>query len=86
VAFLVPLLEEPHHPEAHGDDRVDMRPTLFSDWRQRDQRPGRALDLFSPSSSGASIVASGRAEKVEDVAFVSLTMPTMFWQSHRLFI
>jgi hypothetical protein len=29
-----------------------------------------SFDLFSLSSSGASIVASGPAEKVEDVTFV----------------
>lgn len=34
--------------------------------------------LFSPSSSSASIVASGRAEKGDDVAFVPLAMPIMF--------
>jgi multiple antibiotic resistance protein len=36
------------------------------------------FDLFSPSSSGASIVASGSDNKDEDVAFVPLAMPIMF--------
>src|SRR6266478_3633318 len=36
------------------------------------------FDLFSPSSSGASIVAGGSAQGNEDVAFVPLAMPIMF--------
>jgi multiple antibiotic resistance protein len=38
------------------------------------------FDLFSPSSSGASLgsVASGSGDKEEDVAFVPLAMPIMF--------
>jgi hypothetical protein len=44
-----------------------------------------SFDLFSLSSSGASIVASGTAEKVEDVTFLPLTMPIMFGQLFRLF-
>jgi multiple antibiotic resistance protein len=38
------------------------------------------FDLFSPSSSGASLtsVASGPGQKDEDVAFVPLAMPIMF--------
>jgi multiple antibiotic resistance protein len=38
------------------------------------------FDLFSPSSSGASLasVASGSGDKDEDVAFVPLAMPIMF--------
>jgi hypothetical protein len=44
-----------------------------------------SFELFSLSSSSASIVANGPAEKVEHVAFVPLTMPIMFGQSSRLF-
>ena len=36
------------------------------------------FELFSPSSSGASSVASGSAQEGEDVAFVPLAMPIMF--------
>ena len=36
------------------------------------------FELFSPSPSGASIIASSPSEKVEDVAFVPLAMPIMF--------
>jgi len=36
------------------------------------------FELFSPSSSGASIIASSPTERVEDVAFIPLAMPIMF--------
>jgi multiple antibiotic resistance protein len=36
------------------------------------------FELFSPSSSGASTVASDSAQEGEDVAFVPLAMPIMF--------
>jgi multiple antibiotic resistance protein len=36
------------------------------------------FELFSPSSSGASSIASGSAQEGEDVAFVPLAMPIMF--------
>ncbi len=36
------------------------------------------FSLFSASSSGASMITTGRAEKGDDVAFVPLAMPIMF--------